>query len=387
MLIPAELYIVVGSARMELYRLFLLLLSVVILPRILQRHRLSLAEKALLFYCFWCFLGFLKHNGLSGIQPGVVIFVEVFVGYFVGMSVAGNIRNLKSLLSVILFSLIILIPFAIAESQTGYRMFHVLAANIAGTPVMEYLGDSYLRHGLHRASTVFSHPILYSVSVVLFLPVSFVLYPKAKAVLMNIGVYVAMITSVTSASFIMAIMQMGLFVLKWLSKYIPAVFKMTAYVAVFAYVVLSFASNRGPILLLIQSLSLNSWTAYTRYLQWQYAADDIARNPIFGIGFSEWTRPFWMPPSVDSFWLMTVLQNGYLAVLALGVFFILSLKSYWLAWKETKNALYFSFFCSIFSVVFAAFTVDFFDRAQLMVFLVVGVYNSFLLKKTAQVKS
>ena len=79
-----------------------------------------------------------------------------------------------------------------------------------------------------------------------------------------------------------------------------------------------------------------------------------------------------MPLSIDSFWLMTVLQNGYLALLPLCLAFFISMRSYWAAWRLKGELIYFLFFISLFSIVFAGFTVDFFDRAQLMVFFMMG---------------
>jgi len=386
MVIPAEVFFQIGSIRMEPYRIFLILTALYLLPKIIKHHQFELHEKALLIYCLWCLFSFIVNHKAAGIQSGIILFLEIFVGYFIGISLGGQLNSLKKFLYVVLAVFAILIPFAITESQDGYRILHVVAASVFNTPVEVYLGDQYFRHGLHRASTIFSHPILYSVCAVATLPLVYFLFGRFKATLMSAGLFVAMITSVTSAGFVMLGIQIILYTAKQLQKTIPSIFKIITYVSIISYIFSSLFSNRGPVLLLIQFVSLNPATSYARYMQWQYAADDVANNPFFGIGFYEWSRPFWMDSSIDSFWLLSALQNGYPASFALGAFVILSSMAHWKTWKKTSNTLFFTFFITFFSIAFAAFTVDFFDRAQLFVFLVFGMCNSFLVKKKELVK-
>jgi O-antigen ligase len=187
-----------------------------------------------------------------------------------------------------------------------------------------------------------------------------------------------MITSVTSAGFIMFGIQIMLYAAKKIQLYVPNIFKIILYVTTISYVFLTMFSNRGPIMVFISFASLNPATAFARYQQWMFAADDINENPFFGIGFFEWSRPFWMSSSVDSFWLLSALQNGYPAIIALGAFIILTAIKHWQEWKKSNNNLFFVFFTIVFSIVFAGFTVDFFDRAQLFLFMLIGMFSSFI---------
>ena len=385
MVIPGEFYFNIAGVRLELYRIFLIISFFVFFKSIISFRRYGLSEAFLFLYCMYCLLGFLVNHSGGGLQSGVILFLEVFLGYLLGLTVNGSIKQLKKLLFFIGFFYMVMAPLAIMESQTGYRATHVFFAELLGNPVEEYLGDSYFRHGLHRASTIFSHPILYSVCAVMFLPLFFTVFPKFKALLLTSGIYVAMVCSVTSVGFLMVILQIGLAVLKFISRFYKKIFSHVVLVSIAAFVFLSFASNRGPVLVFIQSMSLNQHTAYSRYLQWQHSFDDILSNVFFGVGFHGWSRPFWMQGSIDSFWLMAALQSGIAAFIFLFLFFLISVKRYWVKWKETKNSLYFAIFVSAFATIFAAFTVDYFDRAQLMVFMLFGVFNSFIYKKEVNV--
>lgn len=378
MLIPSEVYFQINTIRIEPYRIYLIVAALVLLPKVLLKHKFSLAEKFLIFYCVWCTLSFLVNHGPAGLQSGAILFLEILVGYLVGSSIKGDINALKKFIFIVLLAFLVLIPFAVSESLTGYRYLHVAAANIVNTPVEVYLGDSYFRYGLHRASTIFSHPILYSVCAVAILPVVYFLFNKVKASVLSMGVFVAMITSVTSAGFVMFGIQLILYSAKKVQIYVPNIFKIILYVTTISYVLIAAFSNRGPILVFISFASLNPATAFARYMQWQYAADDISSNPFFGIGFFEWSRPFWMSSSVDSYWLLSALQNGYPAIFTLGTFIILTAIKYWQEWKKSNNDLYFVFFTIVFSIAFAGFTVDFFDRAQLFMFMLIGMFSSFI---------
>ncbi|VVP27711.1 hypothetical protein PS900_04191 [Pseudomonas fluorescens] len=377
--IPAELYWSVGEIRLEPYRVFLILASLVLLPKIIK-HQYDKKEIALLIYCGLCAISFIYVHGGKGIQSSLILLLEVFVSYFLGLSIKANIQALKKCISLLMVLFLILAPFGVAEAFDGYRFFHVLFANIAGNFTLDNLGESYFRHGIHRASTVFAHPILYSVIAIMYFSLLFRLYSPVIMLLFSIGIITAAVTSVTSAGLLMIALTLGLYLLQRSKAYIPNIYKLFLWFIAIAYISISMASNRGPVQILIQMLSLNSETAYTRYLQWQFASEDISNHPFFGIGFNEWTRPFWLPPSIDSYWLVTVLQNGVLALVALSVFFICSLKQYWQRFHETNEWLYFCFFCSISAFVLAAFTVDFFDRAQFILFLTMGFYNSFVSK-------
>ncbi|AOS97217.1 hypothetical protein AUP74_01786 [Microbulbifer aggregans] len=380
MLIPMELSGFVGDLRLEPYRVFLILVFLFNIRGMYHLYKNDTIAKWLGFYCFLCLISYLVNHGSAGFQSAAILFLEVWVGYFIGSRIAGDHEAFKKVLRILILAYLILVPFAIMEAQTGYRLLHMWAAKAVGGTATETLGPDYLRYGIHRAGTVFSHPILYSVCAVMFLPIIYVYYSKLKATLLSSGIFVAMVTSVTSAGVVMAIITLGLYFARKLSLRIPSIFTNISIAFISLFVFVSLFSDRGPVLFFAQVFSFNPQTAYMRYLQWMYASDDIAANPWWGIGFADWSRPHWMPDSVDSYWLITTLQNGYPALIALGIAFILSMKSYWQHWRYTGITIYFAYFCSIISLVFAAYTVDLFDRAPLIVFFAMGMFNSFLIK-------
>ena len=83
------------------------------------------------------------------------------------------------------------------------------------------------------------------------------------------------------------------------------------------YVVVDLLSNRTPFHVLVSYFSLSSRSAYNRILIWEYGSAEVARHPLFGIGFAEWLRPPWMSGSMDNFWLLEAVRYGLPATLLL----------------------------------------------------------------------
>jgi hypothetical protein len=71
-------------------------------------------------------------------------------------------------------------------------------------------------------------------------------------------------------------------------------------------------------------MTLNPSTAYTRRWQWVHAIDDVMRNPWLGFVANRWTRPHWLAPSIDNWWLLIMMRSGIpsLILLALSALFL-----------------------------------------------------------------
>lgn len=384
--IPNEVYWSISGVRLEPYRIFLLFIFVLYLPKIVG-FKYTKTEFFLLLYCLWVVISFVRNHGLgSGLQSGVIHFLEVFVAFFLGMRVIGNINSLKYNVAVFCALFLFLMPFAFVEASNGYRLFHALAASITNVEYMPYLGEKYIRFGIHRSSTVFSHPILYSITALMFIALVFNLYKTKLAVIFSLGLVSTIFTSVTSAAFLMFLINVFMLMLYKISLKKDWIFKFSLIALISVLVFVEFMSNRGAVKFIIDLTSFNSDTAYTRYIQWVHVMQNIDRSPIFGVGFADWIRPFWMPPSVDSYWLLMTLRHGYVGVLLVSIFFVLTLKNHWGMYRATKNKIYYVFFVSIVSLVFAAFTVDLFDRAKPIVYFILGMYNSFLVLERVKIR-
>jgi hypothetical protein len=134
-------------------------------------------------------------------------------------------------------------------------------------------------------------------------------------------------------------------------------------------------------------LALNPETAFARYYQWENAWDDVMRNKIFGIGFNEWTRPWWMPDSIDSYWLHMAVVHGLVGVSIIATFWVLLFKYLFSSYQVSKDRLIFVMSCAVLGIIFGGITVAFFDRAQTFTYLFLGMMTGYTYKRMAVIYS
>lgn len=373
-LIPNEFYFVLGGIRLELYRVFLIFVLVTCLPS-LSRLKLEKFEYLLVFFCIWFFLSYVYTLGFVGIASGTIKLLEVLIVYLIGRSliVSGGIDNLKWSISVISLFFVIFIPFAVFESQTGLRITHTIAAKIAGTHAESFVGYNYYRLGLFRSSVVFSHPILYSIIAMTFAFLGWYLFSGIRRYVYSIGFAVALITSVTSAGIIMGIIQFFLIGFEYLARKNPVLRKLI-FISIFVLILfLELFSRQGAIKFFLSIIALNPTTAYARYMQWEFAWDDVTRNWFFGNTYLGWTRPGWLGDSIDSYWLSVGVEHGLIALSSIVLFWYLAANFIFNVYLRTGNKVLHLMFCSLVALAFSGLTVAFFDRAQTISYMAIGM--------------
>lgn len=225
MFIPAELAWFTGDLRIEPYRVFLLLAALG-MAKTMLRHKYTQAEFSLIAYCGLSLVSYLYFHGAAGIQTSAILFLEVFASYFVGLGIMGHIARLRKVVSLIMLFFLCLAPFAIYEFNSGERLLHVFFADLAGTQTNLRVTENYIRFGFYRASTIFAHPILYSVTAVMYLSLLFKLYRPPMILLFGFGVAVAVVTTVTSAGILMCCLILGLYTIQKSTRYFPSIYRL-----------------------------------------------------------------------------------------------------------------------------------------------------------------
>ena len=77
------------------------------------------------------------------------------------------------------------------------------------------------------------------------------------------------------------------------------------------YVAIDLASNRTPVTIIIETMTFNSETGWTRIATNMFGWASVWTYPIFGLGFNDWIRPNWLTSSVDNFWLVIAMRYGF----------------------------------------------------------------------------
>lgn len=374
--LPNEIALFLGSVRLEPYRLFLIGYFVYSVSRG-TNGLIYDYEKYLLAAIGWVALSNIATmSGLSGLEPSVIYFLQVWVGYTIGRNAIQNIGSFRQFVGNYLWLLLILAPLALYESQNGYRLTHVLASKITGIYAEPNLGPDYYRYGVHRSSTIFSHPILYSVCATsMFIYVISKFYTGFIKSAFLFAIIAALYSAMTSAGFLMVMITVTLLIIERASKSVLILKPMLVYGGGMLLVAIELLSNRGAVKFLMSTLAFNPQTAYMRYAQFEYTKDDIMRSPWFGIN-GEWTRPVGIPGSVDNYWIVMALEYGLPNLILMVLFWYKMGRVLYL--QSEKHAYIFFSYVSLVSIGVAALTVHLFDRAQILTYLVLGAYSGLL---------
>jgi len=209
---------------------------------------------------------------------------------------------------------------AIPEALFDWRMFAFLDTTAPNHFAPSTDEDNYIRFGLHRAAVTFDHPILYGVFCATSFGLAWYVYinNQVRWIVLLI-IFFSTFFSVSSAPLLACALTGAFIACEKLTRRFVYRTAIALSIIVAVIILLDIAANRSPIAVILPFVSLNHWTAYYRLLIWENATTNILNSPIFGIGLNDWVRPDWMPPSVDSFWLLVALTGGIPAITALVV--------------------------------------------------------------------
>jgi hypothetical protein len=392
--IPLEVFFNLGGLRLEPYRIILILgFFTYIFGQLKKDDNTKILNYYILFTC----ISLIINHGLEvALKTSGILYLEVCTSYLMGLMYIRDKESLKKKIYLLSFLyLLIMIP-SLIEFFTGNKIIHNFFEKITGNKQLapNLYGKDYIRLGFTRTTSVFSHPILYSISAAFIIPIIISIYntEKKKELIKFIkrisGLIVAVIAALTSAGISVIIIQV---VLRWWYKNQYKIGSLRKIIITSFYatlVIIHFGSNRGVIKFIATSITLNPQTAYYRILQWEFTLDDISNNIFFGIGYNDFSHPEWFASSIDSYWLLNILQYGAISTIFLAYFFIKILKNTYSESKtnDVNNEILLGFRLLLISIIFVGFTVDFFDRLQPLMYFLLGA-SSWLFREINEEKN
>lgn len=302
-------------------RLFLLVATVPFALKVMsgQAGRFTIVDLFFLLHGVWIIISLTVIEGPSRIPFAGITAVELTGGYFVGRVLVQDAIGYRRLFRIILIALLVLMPFVLIELITGKLVIPDLLRPYFETP---FRGRSaYGRLGMERVYGVFDHPILWGLFCSLTLA-NFVALARGNLVKIGIGVGLSLFTTMmalSSAPLLACLLQLGLLGWAWISR---GRWKALIIITAVLYVGVDLLSARTPVTILIDSLTFNPLTGYTRIAIFDAGWAAVQSSPIFGIGFNDWPRPHWLTSSVDNFWLLTSMRYGIVGAVLLLVAFV-----------------------------------------------------------------
>lgn len=284
--------------------------------------RIVLPDVLILLHAAWMMLSYIYNHGLERLPYASITGIELFGGYLMGRILIRTPDDFRRFFRYMIIAFIVILPFAIYEMRTGVALLQHLSRAIFG---ISHADAEYGRRmGIYRSQGMMQHPILFGLFFSLAVANIFYIWRDQIARGLSGSGLALFLTfsSMSSGPLLAGVSQLLMIVWGQLTK---EAWAKLAIFSVAAYIFLSFASNRGPVVLMIETLTFNSNTGWTRVYIYRHGIQNVWANPIFGLGLHDWVRPGWLTGSVDNFWLITAMRHGVVGFVLLAGGLLLAL--------------------------------------------------------------
>jgi len=240
--------------------------------------------------------------------------IEFLGGYLVARATIRSKADFIMLARWLGFLVCLTLPLALIESQTGNAPILSFLERIPGLRTTK---NFYMepRMGLQRAQVFLAHPIHYG----LFCSSAFSLVvlalrdiiPNWQRLLMAGAVALCVFLSLSSGAMLPLMVQMFLLVWIWVFHRLRRPWLPLVVLIMAAYIIVDLLSNRTPTMVFLSYATFSAHTAYWRAQIFEWGMINVWDNPIFGLGFNDWVRPYYMySGSMDNFWLVMAVRYG-----------------------------------------------------------------------------
>lgn len=282
------------------------------------------SDIALLLYCCWCTLSLLVVHGLSvGIQGGGILFIETAGAYLLARCYVRNVDDFLNLSKLLFRIIVIILPFAVFEAVTRHNIALDLFRAALPTIPEAYQGE---RWGLRRVQTVFEHPILFGVFVSAVIAMAHLVLGYQKPLLVRWSRTGIVLTtgflSMSGGPFTVIATQLLLLSWNFILQNFKHRWRLLWGIVFVMYLIIEVGSNQSAPAFYISHFSFDKGSAWQRLLIWEFGSGSALNHPLFGVGFGEWERPFWLTGSMDMFWLVHAVRYGLPAAFLLLLAFI-----------------------------------------------------------------
>jgi O-antigen ligase len=298
------------------YKLWLLIIFIPLIVMLLKGKagKPMLVDWLMIGATVWGLLAYLKNHGFGFMVITGGTYVLEFLGAYLLARIAirsgADFRRMVILLFVLV---LILLPLAAIESITGNRF------------MAELIGPNWMpvrmggRLGMTRTQVVFEHPILYGAFVsTTFGLIWYALIPETNTMTrMFLVSFIgfATIFSLSTGAFLAINVQLILIFWELATRPHPNRWRIFGWLVVIGYVTLDMVTTRSPFHSLVHYVAFSSQSSYNRILIFEFGMQNVKANPIFGLGYNDWSRPSWMNPSFDNHWLLFTMRHGIPAFL------------------------------------------------------------------------
>lgn len=371
----------VGPLRLSIYRIVLILAFIPVVVAWLsgQAGRVRLADIAYLMYCVWAMLSFTVNHGAAGLQAGGMVFFETFGAYLVARVFIRSAEAFQKMVKVLFVVVLCLLPFAAIEAVLERN----LILNIAGQVKAPFIDvPSFVvkepRLGMQRVQGPFEHPILFGVFCGSAVALTFLVLGYGRSFIKRItqtgAILLTGFFSLSAGPLAGMFAQIGLLGWNWILRSLRSRWKILFLLFVTMWVGLEIVANRPAAQIIFLNFSFNQHNAMMRMHIWNFGTDNIIANPLFGLGFRDWARPFWLTSSVDMYWILGGMRHGIPAVVFtfVGFFAVLLPLIFRKGLDATQDACRLAIVCCLLGFFVTGWTVHYWNATYVLLHFLLG---------------
>jgi hypothetical protein len=269
-------------------------------------------------------------GGGTGLENAIGMLVDMGMAYFVARVFIRDMWCYRYFVRVALMVAAISAVSALVETLTGYSI--IRGAWHMFFPQVELVNLTEQRHGLYRAMAAFREHILFGLYCSMVFALSVLIAPQNLGMSKNfyrvclVLCVSGLLSSMSSGPWLSMALCIVCLLYAWFTRNIRGRWKLLIGVVATTFFLLSVCSNRGPVVLAIDYLTLDPSTGHFRLEMWDAVIAILHDNWLLGWGWGgDWPRPAWyITSSIDSFYAVWFVRSGVFAVLAILGFIIYS---------------------------------------------------------------
>lgn len=315
----------IGPLAMSGMRAYLIVLVVPLTFMLLSGKfgRLMWTDALFFAHIGWMSVAIAMNNPEMVIQNTGAAAVEFLGGYLVGRAYIRSRADFIGLCRWLGLLVALTLPLAMIESQTGRAVLPILLNKLPGVSSIGYF---YIepRMGLERSKVVFIHPIHYGLFASTAFALTIVglkgLIPDGRRLFLGAAIGICVFLSLSSGAMLPMVMQ--IFLISWIALFhrMNRPWLVLGLLTAAAYIIVDMISNRSALMVFLSYATFSSHNAYWRAQIFEWGMVNVWANPIFGLGFNDWVRPFYMySGSMDNFWLVQAVRYGIPGFLLIAV--------------------------------------------------------------------
>jgi hypothetical protein len=274
--------------------------------------RPAATDLLMLASCLWLGLSLVVNHGLGTIPRATIVFVEMFGGYLVGRTLIRNRIDHKNYFRLLTLAFLVLLPFVVLEALTLINIPRKIADLVLTLPPRTtWLG---YRLGIHRAQGTLEHPILFGLVASMGVAnAAYIWRHSLRDALLRTLLFVGTVfLTVSTGPLLSVFIQLCLIAWDRALAFLRFRWLLLAYVVLFGLLMVRIGAEFEIRQFIVDNLSFSQASAEGRFVVFDYGMMEVSRHPLFGIGLSDWTRPWWRAnePTFDNFWLGHAMRYG-----------------------------------------------------------------------------